>query len=129
MRKYLLIALFPFISLAAPPGQLRTNGTIQWDYPTNALSTNMVFKLYSHTNIAAPLSTWPLLSTILWTNSIAITNRLGTNRAIYQFTFPTVQAQQFFVVTASNWHGESDFSEVAQTVMPPLSDIPVRIGP
>ena len=130
MKKLLIIttALSVLISLAAQPGQLRTNGVIEWDYPTNQLSTNMVFKVYSHTNVAISVSSWPILSTVWWTNSFGITNKNGTNYAVYRFVFPVAQSQQYFSITASNWHGESDFSGVASTPALPRSDTLIRLG-
>lgn len=101
--------------LAAPPGQMRTNGTLHWSYPTNELSTNLLFKIYSTTNISAPISTWPLYLTVVGTNTQAV--------------FPINAEQRFFSVTASNWHGESPFSNVASTPPPPRHENDLRLGP
>jgi hypothetical protein len=76
---------------------------LQWDYPTNDLSEDLWFNLYSTTNIAAPLSTWPM-----------VTNFVGTS------TVATVSVpwgeKRFFTVIASNYWGEfSAFSNVTNT--------------
>ena len=103
-------------ALAAPPGVLRTNVSLSWIPPTNQPpSTNYVIKIYSSTNVAIPLTSWPLLTTVS-----------GTNTTV---TLPITPPQRFYVATASNWWGESDFSNVAQTP-PVLSDeVTLSIGP
>ncbi len=111
------------------PGQLRTTVTIAWDYPINGLSTQMQFKVYASTNILTSVSTWPVVASIWWTNTSGTTVVGTNNHYIYQATFPTLPAQMYFAVTASNWWGESDFSAVAQTPVPPRSDVRLRIGP
>lgn len=98
---------------AAP---ISTNGVIlMWDYPTNLLSTNLVFKLYSSTNATAPLSTWALVKTIP-----------GTVTAT---SFPMQPEARFFVMTASNFWGEANFSNVAATPAAPRSDVTLSIAP
>ncbi len=103
------------LCLGGPPGQMRTNATLRWTYPTNELSTNLLFKLYSTTNISSPVSTWPLFVTVMGTNT--------------QVTIPIVTEQRFFTMTASNWHGESVFSNVASIPPPPRSDEQLTLGP
>ena len=117
MMKSLFAAscLFAVACLGAPPGQMRTNGTLHWSYPTNELGTNLWFKIYSTTNVGAPASTWPLYLTVVGTNTQAV--------------FPINAEQRFFVVTASNWHGESVFSNVASTPPPPRHENDLRLGP
>jgi len=111
-----MAALFvAFASLAAPPGVMRTNVNLAWDYPTNELSTNLTFKLYSATNIASPVATWPLLTTVV-----------GTNLSV---TLPIDAQQRYFVMTASNWWGESIPSNVAGTPPLPRSDSKLSLGP
>lgn len=96
------LAVAAVLCLGAPPGVIRTNVTLAWDpYPTNQISPDLVLKVYSSTNATAPLSTWPLLTTVNPTNSTV--------------TLPTDAQQRFFVMTASNWWGESFFSNVTNT--------------
>lgn len=99
-----------------PPGTLRTTVTLEWDqYPTNLIGPGLVLKIYTHTNATAPLSTWPLMAIVSPTNTTVTL---------------TINAQQrYFVMTSSNWWGESNFGNVAQTVALPLNDRNLRIGP
>ncbi|MBX3747340.1 MAG: hypothetical protein KF833_18680 [Verrucomicrobiae bacterium] len=76
-----------------------------WDYPTNELSTNLWFHLYSHTNPAAPLSQWTIETSVVGTST---TVRIA----------PT-PGHRFYVVTASNLWGESRPSEPYATPFPP----------
>lgn len=111
----LLIVIPAVALLAALPGQLRTTVVLFWDYPANELSTNLTFKIYSTTNAALAVSSWPVL-----------TNKVGTNTTI---TLPIDAVQRYYVVTASNWWGESDFSNVAGTPPLPRDQTNLRLGP
>ncbi|OHD27380.1 MAG: hypothetical protein A2Y38_01870 [Spirochaetes bacterium GWB1_59_5] len=100
---------------AAPPGVLRTNVTLQCDYPAGELGTNLVFKIYSSTNLSVAVTNWPLLKTVVATST--------------HITLPIDATQRFYVMTASNWWGETSFSNVAQTPPIPRDVINVRLGP
>ena len=105
-----LIACGALALLAGPPsGKV----TLAWDYPTNELTTNLVFKLYHSTNIVAPLGTWTVL-----------TNVVGTNLSVSVVVTPGVN---FFAMTASNLWGESDFSNVAETPALPSSGTGLKV--
>lgn len=69
---------------------------LQWDYPVEFQTTDLIFKLYHFTNLTLPLRQWPLL-----------TNVPGDWRAVEVFT---ERPREFFVLTASNAYGESDFA-------------------
>lgn len=103
------------LCLGAPPGVLRTNVPLEWDYPTNELSTNLLFKIYSSTNLSSPVTNWSLYSTVVGTNTRAIV--------------PLDAQQRFFVLTASNYWGESSFSNVTNVPPPPRHTNSVRLGP
>jgi hypothetical protein len=107
--------LLPARAAVIVPGVLFTNVTLAWSYPSNELSTNMVFKLYSTTNTALPMTSWPLVKMIPGPN-------LTT-------TFPMQAELRFFVMTASNFWGESTFSPVAATPPAPRFDVPLSIAP
>ena len=114
--KYILTLLLSICSLSAatlPSGSV----TLAWDYPTNELSTNLTFIVYSTTNIITPLTNWARL-----------TNVIGTN---LQSTVTIQPGQRYFVVTASNFWMESEFSNVVYT--PPLpavgSNLNIRRNP
>lgn len=108
-----------FLVLALPamgaPGIIRTNAMLRWSYPTNELSTNLTFYIYSHTNIAVPLTNWPML-----------TNVVGTNLSV---TLPINAQQRWFFMTASNWWLESLPSEVVATPPLPRNDSKLELGP
>jgi hypothetical protein len=111
----LLIILAVVCADGAPPGTLRTNVTLQCDYPVAELGTNLTFKIYSSTNSTQAVATWPLYA-----------SRLATNTSI---TLPIDASQRYFVMTASNWWGESTFSNVAATPPFPRSDSSLSLGP
>lgn len=111
-----LVAVGLALHAAVVPGVFPTQVTLKWDqYPTNQISPDLVFKIYSHTNIAVPFTNWPVVKTVAGTN-------LST-------TFPMQPAARYFVLTASNFWGESSFSNVASTPAPPRSDVPLGIEP
>jgi hypothetical protein len=112
----LLVFFFSVITIHAatlPSGSV----TLAWDYPTNELSPNLTFNLYSTTNVTASVTSWPLL-----------TNIVGTN---LQASITVQPGQRFFVMTASNFWMESEFSNVVY--VPPLpavgSNLNIRRNP
>ena len=83
--------------------------TLAWDYPLAELTTNLTFKLYHSTNPAIPPTQWTPFTNIVGTNlSAALSIDVGVH---------------FFFLTASNWWGESDPSNVASTPPPPRSGV------
>ena len=72
-----------------------------WDYPTNELCDDLVFKLYSTDNIAQPMSEWPVKVVVPGTNTSAVV--------------PMTNGWQFFYITASNAWGESAPSNTVTT--------------
>jgi len=111
----LLVILAVLCADGAPPGVMRTSVTLAWDYPTNQLSTNLTFRIFSTTNITQSVTNWPLYGATSGTNLSA--------------TFPIDANQRWFVMTASNWWGSSDFSTVAATPPLPRSDVSLSLGP
>jgi hypothetical protein len=74
-----------------------------------------MFKLYHSTDPAVPLAQWTPL-----------TNIAGTNLSVTLNIEPGVHC---FFLTASNWWGESDPSNVASTPAPPRSgNLTIRRG-
>ena len=82
----------PSLVVTPPNGHCR----LAWSYDTNELSTNLTFNFYETTNVALPMSQWPML-----------TNVAGTNLTV---DIDIVPGAHFFVMTASNFWGESDVS-------------------
>lgn len=83
---------------------------LAWNYPTNELSTNTSFHVYSKTNIVQ--TNWTLLSTVTATGTLA--------------KVQVPKSEIYFKVSASNVWGES-FSEVLPLPAPPRQDIRVTI--
>lgn len=92
---------------AGPPGVLRSSVLLEWSYPSNQLSTNLIFKVYQSPDILAPMTNWTVL-----------TNVVGTNISV---VIPLSPQVMFFAVTSSNLWGESFFSNVADTPPPPTN--------
>lgn len=88
----ILFSVLAFSAFAQP----RSAATLSWDYPTNELAS-VRFNLYSSTNVALPVSTWPLLTNVSGTNVVVQIN----------------PGQCFYFCTASNEFGESIPSNVA----------------
>ena len=82
-----------------------------WDSSPD-YDTNTAFQVYTSTNIAAPVASWPILTNISF---LDFTNaakpgefgRVEIPAPLFDFTY--------YVVTASNVTGISDFSEPVQT--------------
>ncbi|MBC8097316.1 MAG: hypothetical protein H7Y43_16040 [Akkermansiaceae bacterium] len=81
------------VILVPPP---RKTVTIGWSFPVNFETSDLVFKVYSTTNLTFRLNEWSLM-----------TNVPGTLR---ETVLPADQPRAFFVVTASNYLGESEFA-------------------
>lgn len=102
-----LIALL--LSCAALLGQqIDGRVTLEFDYPTNEIA-GMTFKAYHTTSLQ---SSWQHVATVESTN---------------RFQLTVVPGENFFVCTASNFWGESSFSNVASTPALPRSDVILRI--
>lgn len=78
--------------------------TLSWSYPPEAETVDLTFKLYHSLDLAAPLPQWPLLRTIP-----------ATERSV---VLPAIQSQEFFIVTASNYLGESNFQTLNDQPVP-----------
>ncbi len=117
MNLKISLAIGALAAITAAFGLIQSPRTVilEWDYPTNALSTNLTFVLRATNNPGVPLTNWPV-----------ITNISGTNLTWKLLVIP---GQQFYVITASNIWGESDFSNVAltQPVATPPSNLIIRI--
>jgi hypothetical protein len=83
--------------------------TLAWDYPTNELSRDLTFLIRRSTNISIPMTNWTVIARVV-----------GTNMQATVFVTPGVN---FFVCTASNLWGESDFSNVVSMPGLPRSDV------
>jgi hypothetical protein len=70
---------------------------IQWNFPLNRQTPDMVFKVYSSTTLSQPRKQWSLL-----------TNVPAIYRSLY---VPADKPQEFFFVTVSNFLGEVDLFE------------------
>lgn len=117
MKRILLLiavaAASAFALILPNPAPLK----LVWDYPTNAMSANLTFNLYSHTNPAIPLSNWVRVAiypaTNWHSNSVCIAPVTGTN-FVLTITNMTTPGAQFYYVVASNLWGE--FSAPSNTL-------------
>lgn len=82
-----------FAGAALPTAPLKTV-TLTWDYPVAELNADLTFKIYNTTNLTLPITNWDVLHVVgtqCWTK------------------FPSGSESRFFVITASNAFGESEF--------------------
>lgn len=107
------LALLLLVGAVAFPQTPAIDGrvTLEWDYPAADLP-GMTFNVYHSTNAALPLASWPRLASVQGTNRLPLTVTPGPN---------------LFVMTASNFWGESDFSNVATTPGTPRSDVNLKV--
>jgi hypothetical protein len=98
MKPFLLILFARCLVLHAAAADI----SLYWDYPTNDLSTQMVFKVYWTTNITNP---------VIW-QSFIVPGTTTTTRVTME------PGRRFFVMTASNLWGESELSNLISTPNP-----------
>lgn len=110
MKKWFLLCL-----CACAIGATTNRIYITWDNQPE-YDTNASFFIYSKTNLADPV--WLPVTNIGWAN--------WTNATKVEIPAATDNAR-YFVVTASNLFGESDFSEPALSRRLPRANKP-RIG-
>ena len=105
------------------------NVTLQWLYPTNSQSDDLMFFLRNADSLSGP---WTLLTNLLATNlaPVKLDADTGTNQVFWQVVAVRPGAQ-FFTVTASNFWGESDYSAPAATppVAQPTTGLSIQRGP
>ncbi|SRR5258705_9814621 len=106
LKTITLLLLHPFSVYAQTAIDGRV--TLEFDYPASEIP-GTTFKAYLSTNLLSP---WTHIATVVGTNRIPLTVTPGVN---------------FFVCTASNFWGESDFSTVASTPALPRSDVHLTI--
>ena len=85
---------------------------LQWSYPTNGVTPDLGFVLYSTTNLALPATNWTVYAVVSATNQVnfAGTNYPATNGNSALFTWPVLtlpSGPQFFNIAASNLTGQS----------------------
>jgi len=119
--KWLLLLLCVISANAATTNKL----WLTWDNDPD-YDTNVTFYVYSQTNVALPLSGWTVATNVSysqWTNNPAI--KPGEVGVV---ELPrSLDRIRFYVVTASNIWGESDFSDAVSVrrTQPPAR---IRIG-
>jgi len=80
------------ISALPPEKKIR----LSWNFPLERQTPDLVFKVYHSTNLSIPLRLWA-----------ALTNIPGTLRSV---EILADKSQEFYIVTASNYLGESDYA-------------------
>ena len=123
------LLFLPFLLLGLLAGQAAPpTGSITffWDYPSAYLETNLVFRLYTSTNITTPLTNWTVIGSV---NGLAAlgTNGIGTNTSKLRLSVKIEPGQHYFVMKASNFWGEADFSNVVSTPALPRDDSTLRV--
>ncbi len=86
------LALMTGVLFAPPNGHIR----LLWDYPVDADTT---FNIHYSTDLAVPMTSWLVLTNVSTTN----------------VDLDITPGKMFFYVTATNFWGESDPSNVAHT--------------
>ena len=113
MKPFLSILLLCLLACdaRAERGVFLTAVLVEWDYRPEDLAET-TFKVYGSSNLFEPMELWPVVATV-------------TGHTWAQFDIDPVA--MFYAVTATNWRGESDFSNVLRVSGPPLSDFKLRI--
>ncbi len=116
MKKLLILLLFycAVVKASTLPTNSVTSGiTLSWSYPTNGITDDLRFVIYSTTNVTTPWQQWSSITNIAATNFIPYqivfdgTNWMATN-LIIRCDIPP--AQYYFVGTATNFWGESSIT-------------------
>lgn len=120
MKLFILALFAASLASAATTNRL----FLAWDsYPLT--DTNLVtFHIYSTTNIALPVSQWPHLTNVDYSTA---TNAAKPGEGGRVEVLAAENMFRFYSMTASNFIGESDFSDVVSVrrVAPPSA---VRLG-
>lgn len=104
---------------------------LEFDYPTNELSTNFTFYVLGTNTLTLPLSNWPVVATIYATNwfsnSFWIAPISGTNYTLSCTQMISPQAF-FWTIQTSNdfWGLAPDFSNIAGVPAAPRNDVNLR---
>ncbi len=87
--KRLCLLLLLLVSSSGAAQVAKTNLTLKWDYPTNELGTNIEFRIWTHTNVAAPfiglsngnyVIMWPMVASFpAITNEFKLTIQPGVH--------------------------------------------------
>ena len=103
-------------ALLAPPDPGTTRVHLDWsDYNKNKLSTNLTFRVHWSSTLAAALTNWLVVATVVGTNTQA------------DVVIPSVDGNSFFSVSGSNLFGQKFFSNIA-TLSPPVDAfVPVKV--
>jgi|SRR2546429_2728163 len=97
-----------------PPGTTRAH--LDWsDYAKDKLSTNLTFRVHWSATLAAALTNWLVVSTLVGTNTQA------------DVVIPSVDSNSFFAVSGSNLFGLVYFSNIV-VLSPPVDPLtPVKV--
>lgn len=106
MKKLLPIPLIALPLLLYAAIQIPQNITLIWSQE-NPATTDITYKVYSSTNLSIPIAQWTLIKLVPGTN--------------YQTTISVTPGRAWYSVTASNFWGETDPSNLAGTPPVPVS--------
>ncbi len=122
MKTFLLVLLLLSASVSTG-GPFRTTVVLQWDYPVADYTPDMVFKIYATDDLSIPMTNWVVVTNVAGTTNYLPTDTIVTNQVELPITAPI----QFYTATASNWWGESDFSNNTNLPPQPRSDTKLKI--
>ena len=122
MKLPALFLLLAWSSIAGVPltNALHPSVRFSWFYTDAAPSTNLWFNIYGTTNVTTPIKQWKLVTNVTSVNAL-VTNAGGT---IFSLRVPMISAQYFFVMTASNFWGETSLT--SQMMFTPPAPQPVN---
>lgn len=100
-----------------PPSPGTTRAHLDWsDYDPKKLSTNLTFRVHWSATLAAALTNWLVVATVVGTNTFA------------DPVIPSVDGNSFFAVSGSNLFGQVYFSNIV-ILSPPVDPLtPVKIN-
>jgi hypothetical protein len=125
-----LVASLIFSSFFLHPSafaQTNAQVTLWWNYPTNFVTADMGFVLYTTTDLANAFSNWTVLTNLSVTNTVATNlDATGTN-FVFSLSQRIQVGQHFFVMTASNFWGLGNTSNAAFTPPVPATNNLLKI--
>lgn len=117
MRLLLLAIILLAATLSAERGVFKTTVCLEWDPPSDPADLEgTAYKIYGSHDITEPMVLWPVITSVV-----------GQTWA----EFETELVATFFAVTATNWRGESAFSNVLRVSGPPsdVRGLKIKIQP
>lgn len=103
MKLILAAMMFAAVAIGATTNRI----SLSWDNSPE-FGTNLDFHVYSTTNFALPVTEWPHLTNV---NFVTATNSAKVGEGGRLEILPAEDTLRFYVLTASNFTGQTDFSD------------------